>query len=239
MIATAGLGDNVLVSDANTGEIMVKLAGQGCQTVNSVVFSKSDTKIATASDVGRVVFWPVAPFSTQETLDVLRSHPGARPNASYLKKLHLLNTWSDVYLPGERRGYTFLHVLAETCVNGNYWGEGYGHDDYYEQLLDEWSLSNIPYAPVLNNAGQTPLELAILTRNHSFFDHLCEKKGLLDMLPNFKGTDGDEEARHNSITVRDLDVMLDWSTSRRAVVKYLQQPALLVPVDHTLFNCHT
>ena len=239
MIATAGLEDNVLVSDANTGEIIVKLADQGCQTVNSVVFSKTDTKIATASDVGRVIFWPVAPFSTRETLDMLRSHPGARPTAKYLEKLHLLNTWSDVYLP-ERRGYTALHLLAERGVDGTYWGEGDGHDDYYEQLLDNWSLSNIPYAPVLNNAGQSPLEVAILTRNHSFFDHLCEKKGLLDVFPNFEGSDGgDEEVSHHTITLRDLDVMLDWSTSRRAVVKYLQQPALLVPVDHTLFNCHT
>jgi hypothetical protein len=99
----------------------------------------------------------------------------------------------------------------------------------------------VRYAPVVNDAGQTPLEVAILTRNHRFFDALKMKKNIIKLAEPGTADGGVDDlfsdgTAQNTITVNDLDVMLDWSTSRQAVIDYLQLPTLLVPVDETLLG---
>ena len=142
--------------------------------------------------------------------------------------------------------YTALHVLAEASVDDSYWDDGEGHSDYYEKILEEWAHSQSRYAPVTNTLGHTPLEVAILTRNHRFFDALKDHKNIL-ILDDIHGSDEAYEddvddifatgTRQNTVTVNDLDSMLDWDTSVPSVIAFLQLPTLLVPVDHTLLGC--
>ena len=241
LIATAGMEDKVSVVDATSGAVMVSMCGQNnCKRINSVVFSESDGMIASASNNGRVVFWPIRPPSTRETLDLLRAHPGAQPTAQFIENLDFLNTWSSMNWE-DRYGSTALHILAEISVAHEFWGDATGQIENYERLLAEWSSSKVRYAPVVNDAGQTPLEVAILTRNHRFFDALKMKKNIIKLAEPGTADGGVDDlfsdgTAQNTITVNDLDVMLDWSTSRQAVIDYLQLPTLLVPVDETLLG---
>ena len=201
-------------------------------------FSTSDSRVVTASDKGRIFFWPIRPFSTRGTLDMLRSRPGAQPTRGFIESLNFVNTWSDVNLPG-RQATTALHVLAEASANGTYWGEAKGELGQYEHLLNEWANSDAAYAPVRNADGATPLEVALLTGNHRFFDALCEKKGIMG--PDGSGSNDDDDdggtPSRSVITVRDLSAMLDWSSSVEAAVQYLQRPMLLKPTPRTLQGC--
>ena len=199
-------------------------------------FSTSDGCVITASDEGRVIFWPIRPFSTKGTLDMLRSPLGLQPTRGFIEKLNMVDTWTNAGMPG-RPGYTALHVLAEASVDGTYWGDAAGELSRYEDVLNEWANSDAAYAPVRNAHGATPLEVAVHTGNHRFFNALLYKKCIMGQDSGcYDGSSGAPPPR-GLVTVRDLSAMLDWSSSVEAAVQYLQLPMLLQQTPRTLHGC--
>jgi len=228
-IATSGNNDEVVICDATTGAIIVTLYGEGCDCINCVTFSKSDAHVTSVSNNGRVFCWPIIPFSSIGTLDLLRQSPGVHATENFIEQLNLANAWSDYGVDGN----TVLHMLANDTKPGNYWGDEDGYHAKYDEILNIWKESNAPYVPVRNDkntekqkrtgtyreaqsccssrfpaiaSSETPLTVAVKAHNHYFLYAITEAKDLLGR--EFDALHNDDKAIHNLITVRTLPLRL-------------------------------
>ena len=206
-IATSGNNDEVVICDATTGAIIVTLYGEGCDCINCVTFSKSDAHVTSVSNNGRVFCWPIIPFSSIGTLDLLRQSPGVHATENFIEQLNLANAWSDYGVDGN----TVLHMLARNPKPGNYWGDKEGDHAQYDEILNIWKESNAPYVPVRNDKqvhreAETPLTVAVKAHNDYFLYAITEAKDLLGR--EFDALRNDDKAIHNLITVRTLPLRL-------------------------------
>ena len=223
-IATSGNNDEVVICDATTGAIIVTLYGEGCDCINCVTFSKSDAHVTSVSNNGRVFCWPIIPFSSFGTLDLLRQSPGVHATENFIEQLNLANAWSDYGVDGN----TVLHMLAKNPKPGTFWGDKDGDHAIYDEILHIWKESNAPYVPVRNDKNtekqkrtgtcekqkrtgtyreaETPLTVAVKARNPYFLYAITEAKDLLGR--DFDARRNDDKAIHNLITVRTLPLRL-------------------------------
>ena len=242
-IATGGLDKRAFIVGVEAAEVEATLVGAP-GIITSVSFSRSSATLAVTTALGHVLFCPVTPFSTQGIVDVLRSKTGLiNPSARYIESLNWLNTSSPWQhheasaagtVGGQHGGSTALHLLADSR-SGNTFGDEANttsgeERQRHEAVVKAWAHSDAPYFPVCNEGGATPLEVAIVAKNHLFtlylFDSRKGNKGVMwNTDPMWKHA---QSYRPDLVTVRDLSKLLEWPSAVQYAVRYISQEKLLV-----------
>ena len=229
------------VADAELRTALVGEVGDELGLITCVSFSRSSRMLAVTTNLGRVYFVPTRPFGTRGTVDALRAKTRlVNLSASFAKSLNWLNAvspWIDreskpvehVRIGRDRRGSapsqqgsTALHLLADVNAGGGFWGGTVSKSQQLnEAVITAWARADVPYFPVCNANGATPLEVAVAAKNHLFMSYLLDsEKGAKGVMwntdPMWKHA---ASFRPDLVTVRDLSKLLEWPSALQYAVQ--------------------
>ena len=237
-VAMGGLDKRAFVVDVADAEVRTTFVGEPGDelgVITCVSFSRSSTMLAVTTNLGRVYFVPTRPFGTRGTVNALRAKARLiNLSASFAKSLNWLNAAAPWVKPGKagergqtgatragrwapsRNGATALHLLADMHTSGDFWGNSPAKSQQVnEPVVTTWADADVPYFPVCNADGATPLEVAVAAKNHLFTSYLLDReKGTKGVMWNTDPTWKHAASfRPDLITARDLSMLLEWPSA--------------------------